>query len=130
MSFKNAITIRIFTFITGLALAALMTAQLLSPSTSSTEFWTELQTGTGWSFLFYALPYAVYLFFSGKLSRAWQMGIVSAFMIALGLAMNLSLFYANKHIRPADVAIIDPSVYFVLAQIVIAVALPAYFRRK
>jgi len=130
MSFKNITAIRAFTFIVGLVLAALMTAQLLSTSTSSAEFWIELKTGTGWSFLIYALPYVVYLFCSRKLSRMRQAAMVSAIMVAIGLVMNLSLFYAHKNIRPQDVAVIDPSIYFVLAQIGLAIALPTFLNHK
>jgi hypothetical protein len=130
MSFKNVTTIRYVTFIAGMALAALMTAQLLSTSTSSAEFWIELKTGTGWSFFAYTLPYVVYLYFSGRLSRAQQASVVSVLIVAIGIVMNVGLFYTNKHIKPADVAIIDPSIYFVLAQIALAVALPTFLSRK
>ena len=130
MTFRNITAIRYFTFIVGLVLATLMTAQLLSTSSSSVEFWTELKTGTGWSFFVYALPYVVYLYSSSRLSRSQQVGILSALIIAIGIIMNVSLSYGHKSIQSADVAIIDPSVYFVLAQVALAVVLPIFFKRK
>lgn len=113
--------IRYATLALGLVMAAFLTANLLSGSSTSTEFWTELFTGSGLAFLFYSFPYILFVLLTRKVVSRRKFGVGAIIILFLSLVSVTEAVIAKGTLRPEDISIIDLNAYLNILQVCVAV---------